>query len=162
MVGLLQVRDELGIREVGFPHPLVQAAVYEQLGPLRRVQLHSAAAEFVDEEGALLRHRVLAATPPDPGLAAELEAFARREAAVGAWASAAWALVEGSSLSPDREQREQRLLRAVDATIGAGDLLQAEAFARDVASFSSRRVAGRRARLPGRAARAARPRPRSC
>ena len=136
VVGLLEVRDELGIREVAFPHPLVQAAVYEQLGPLRRVQLHSAAAEFVDEEGALLRHRVLAATPPDPGLAAELEAFARREAAVGAWASAAWALVEGSSLSPDREQREQRLLRAVDATIGAGDLLQAEAFARDVASFT--------------------------
>jgi DNA-binding CsgD family transcriptional regulator len=136
VIGLLQVREDFGIREVGFPHPLVQAAVYEQLGPLRRVRLHAAAAEFVDEEGALLRHRVLAATPPDPALAAELEAFARREAAVGAWASAAWALVEGSSLSPDRAQREQRLLRAVDATIGAGDLLQAEAFARDVASFS--------------------------
>ena len=136
-VNLLHVREDLGIREVGFPHPLVRAAVYEQLGPMRRVQLHSAAAEFVDEEGALLRHRVLAATPPDPTLAAELEAFARREAAVGAWASAAWALVEGSNLSPDRESREQRLLRAVDATIGAGDLMQAELFARDVASFTA-------------------------
>ena len=135
-VGLLQVREEFGIREVGFPHPLVQAAVYEQLGPLRRMQLHSAAAEFVEDEGALLRHRVLAATPPDPQLATELEAFARREAAVGGWASAAWALVEGSNLSPTKDLREQRLLRAVDATIGAGDLMQAEAFARDVASFS--------------------------
>ena len=133
---LLQVREDFGIREVGFPHPLVQAAVYEQLGPLRRMQLHSAAAEFVEDEGALLRHRVLAATPPNTELAAELEAFARREAAVGAWASAAWALVEGSNLSPNREAREQRLLLAVDATVGAGDLHQAEIFARDVASFS--------------------------
>ena len=136
VAGLLQVREDFGIREVGFPHPLVQAAVYEQLGPLRRMQLHSAAAEFVEDEGALLRHRVLAATPPNPELAAELEAFARREAAVGAWASAAWALVEGSNLSPNREAREQRLLLAVDATVGAGDLHQAEIFARDVASFS--------------------------
>ncbi len=132
---LLQVDDELGIRAVGFTHPLVQAAVYEQLGPLRRVQLHGAAAAVVEDEGALLRHRVLAATPPDPRLAADLDDFARREAAVGAWASAAWALAEGSSLSVDREQREQRLLRAVDATIGAGDLIQAEAFARDVTSL---------------------------
>ena len=136
VAGLLQVREDFGIREVGFPHPLVQAAVYEQLGPLRRMQLHSAAAEFVEDEGALLRHRVLAATPPNAELAAELEAFARREAAVGAWASAAWALVEGSNLSPNREAREQRLLLAVDATVGAGDLHQAEIFARDVASFS--------------------------
>ena len=136
VAGLLQVREDFGIREVGFPHPLVQAAVYEQLGPLRRMQLHSAAAEFVEDEGALLRHRVLAATPPNTELAAELEAFARREAAVGAWASAAWALVEGSNLSPNREAREKRLLLAVDATVGAGDLHQAEIFARDVASFS--------------------------
>ena len=57
MAGLLQVREDFGIREVGFPHPLVQAAVYEQLGPLRRMQLHSAAAEFVEDEGA-------AAAPP--------------------------------------------------------------------------------------------------
>ena len=100
VVGLLQVREDFGIREVGFPHPLVQAAVYEQLGPLRRMQLHSAAAEFVEDEGALLRHRVLAATPPNTELAAELEAFARREAAVGAWASAAWALVEAATSAP--------------------------------------------------------------
>ncbi len=135
VAGLLLVREDFGIREVAFPHPLVQAAVYEQLGPLRRMQLHSAAAEFVEDEGALLRHRVLAATPPNAELAGELEAFARREAAVGAWSSAAWALVEGSNLSPNRELREQRLLLAVDATVGAGDLHQAEIFARDVASF---------------------------
>ncbi len=134
-VGLLHVRDEIGVREVGFPHPLVQAAVYEQLGPRRRVELHAAAARVVEDEGALLRHRVLAATPPDPALAVELDDYARREVAVGAWAGAVWALVESSTFSADRRQREERLLRAVDASIGAGDLIQAEAFARDVASF---------------------------
>ena len=123
-VGLVQVRDD-GLRDVGFAHPLVRAAIYEQLGPARRVQLHSRAAGLVDDEGAALRHRVLATAPPNPGLADELEAFARREARAGAWAGAASTLLEASRMSADRERREQRLLRAVDAMIGAGDLIQA-------------------------------------
>ena len=136
-VNLLNIPDEsTGIRGVMFSHPLVQAAVYGQLGPARRVQLHSAAAELVEDPAAVLRHRVMATTPPDPSLAAELEAFARRKAGVGAWAGAAWALVEASRLSSDREQRERRLLKAVDAMIGAGDLIQAEAFAQEVVGFA--------------------------
>lgn len=134
-LNLLQLRDDTGVRDVVFSHPLVQAAVYEQLGPARRVQLHSVAAGLVDDEASALRHRVMAVTPPDPGLVADLDAFARREAAVGAWAGAAWALLEGSRLSPDRAHREQRLLRAVDAMVGAGDLLQAESFARETVAF---------------------------
>ena len=78
----------------------------------------------------------MATTPPDPSLAAELEAFARRKAGVGAWAGAAWALVEASRLSSDREQRERLLLKAVDAMIGAGDLIQADAFAQEVVGFA--------------------------
>jgi ATP/maltotriose-dependent transcriptional regulator MalT len=94
------------------------------------------AAQLVDDEASSLRHRVMAVTPPDPDLVADLDAFARRQAAGGAWAGAAWALVEGSRLSRDRSQREQRLLRAVDAMIGAGDLIQAEAFAREAVAFA--------------------------
>ncbi len=155
-VGLLQVREEFGIREVGFPHPLVQAAVYEQLGPLRRMQLHSAAAEFVEDEGALLRHRVLAATPPDPELATELEAFARREAAVGGWASAAWALVEGSNLSPD-----QGSARAAPAPRGRrDDRRRGPDAGRGVRPrcglVQPGRLAGGRAGVPGHPARSAR------
>jgi DNA-binding NarL/FixJ family response regulator len=136
-VNLLKVPDDsAGIRGVMFSHPLVQAAVYGQLGPSRRVQLHSAAAELVEDPAAVLRHRVMATTPPDPALAAELEGFARRKAGVGAWAGAAWALVEGSRLSADRAQRERLLLKAVDAMIGAGDLIQADAFAQEVAGFA--------------------------
>ena len=156
VAGLLQVREDFGIREVAFPHPLVQAAVYEQLGPLRRMQLHSAAAEFVEDEGALLRHRVLAATPPNAELADELEAFARREAAVGAWSSAAWALVEGSNLSPEpgaaraataaRRRRHRRRGRPAPGR----DLRQGRRVVRPGG------VARRRARLPGHPARAPR------
>ncbi len=136
-VNLLKVPDDsAGIRGIMFSHPLVQAAVYGQLGPARRVQLHSAAAGLVEDPAAVLRHRVMATTPPDPSLAAELEAFARRKAGVGAWAAAAWALVEASRLSSDREQRERRLLKAVDAMIGAGDLIQADAFAQEVVGFA--------------------------
>ena len=39
-------------------------------------------------------------------------------------------------MSQDREQREQRLLRAIDAIVSAGDLPQASAFTHDVGSFA--------------------------
>ena len=38
-------------------------------------------------------------------------------------------------MSVDRAEREERLLRAIDAIVSAGDLLQASAFTRDVAKF---------------------------
>ena len=132
---LEQGTDKVEIWDVTFPHPLVQAAVYEHVAPTSRVRLHRSAAELVDDAGAALRHRVAATTPPDAALAADLDAFARLEMRWGAWASAASALVEASRMSPEREQREQRLLRAIDAIVSAGDLLQASAFARDVARF---------------------------
>jgi DNA-binding CsgD family transcriptional regulator len=132
---LLHVRGDFGICAVDFAHPLVPAAVYERLGPARRLQLHSAATAFVDADELLLRRRLLAATSPDPRLAAELEAFARREITVGAWATGAWALVESSRLCPEPELWQQRLLRTVDATIDAVD--QPQVFARHVQLFTS-------------------------
>ena len=38
-------------------------------------------------------------------------------------------------MSVDRTEHEERLLRAIDAIVSAGDLLQASAFTRDVARF---------------------------
>ncbi len=135
VVNLLRSNAEPGALVVTFPHPLVQAAVYGQLGQHRRDLLHTRAAELLDDEGAALRHLVAAAHTPDPRLAAELEAFGRREANVGGWASAAAALVEASRLSPSQAQRESRLLQAVDAMVGAGDLGQAGTFAREIMGF---------------------------
>jgi DNA-binding CsgD family transcriptional regulator len=149
---LLQVRGDFGIRSVTFPHPLVPATVYERLGPARRMQLHSAATEFVDANEVRLRRRLLAATAADPRLAAELEAFGRREIASGAWATAAWALVESSRLCPESEPWPQRLLRTVDATIDAVD--QSYTFVRHVPMFTPSvwrdAVRGYRAVLRGR------------
>ena len=54
---------------------------------------------------------------------------------MGAWAGAASALVEASRLSPTRPEREQRLLQAMDAMVGAGDLVQANAFAGEIVVF---------------------------
>jgi DNA-binding CsgD family transcriptional regulator/tetratricopeptide (TPR) repeat protein len=135
VVGLLQYRDEPGMWDLAFPHPLVQAAVYGQINPLQRARLHERAAGLLEDEGAILRHRVAAAGTADPRLAEDLEAFGRREAHRGAWASAASALVEASRLSPVRTQREARLLQAVDAMVGAGDLGQASTYAREIMGF---------------------------
>ena len=135
-LNLLRISDEIGISRLRFSHPLVQPAVYELLGPARRIRLHAGAAVIVEDEAAALRHRAMASIQPNAGLANDLETYARHESTVGAWAHAAWALAEGSRLSPGRRQRELRLLRAVDAMISAGDLIQAEAFARGVAAFA--------------------------
>ena len=67
--GCCTCTDKIEIWDVTFPHPLVQAAVYENVAPTSRVRLHRAAAELLDDAGAALRHRVAAATPPDPELA---------------------------------------------------------------------------------------------
>jgi DNA-binding CsgD family transcriptional regulator len=134
-IGLLHSTDKIDIWDVMFPHPLVQAAVYEHMSPTSRVKLHRAAAKLVDDEGAALRHRVAATTPPDDEVAAVLDTFARREMRWGAWANAASALVAASRMSSDRAEREERLLRAIDAVVSAGDLPQATAFTRDVARF---------------------------
>jgi DNA-binding CsgD family transcriptional regulator len=136
LAGLLEVRDEPGIRDVAFPHPLVQAAVYEQLGPAHRARLHQHAAGLVTGDGARLRHRVAAADPPDDTLAAELSDFAERQSRTGAWAGAASALVEASHLSSTPHRRERYLLRAFDAMIGSGDLVQSAAFAKEIAAFA--------------------------
>ena len=82
-VGLLQSTDKVDIWDVAFPHPLVQAAVYEHVSPTSRVRLHRAASELVDDPGAALRHRVAATTPPNGEIAAALDAFARQGDAMG-------------------------------------------------------------------------------
>ena len=46
---------------LAFPHPLVRSALYDALGPARRTALHLAAARLVDDEVAVLHHRVAAA-----------------------------------------------------------------------------------------------------
>ena len=133
--GLLSAAGGRGLSTLAFPAPMVRAAVYADLAPRRRQELHRAAASAVDDERTRLAHQVALTPFPDAGLAGGLEDFATRHAAVGAWSAAGEALVDASRLSPDRAGRERRLVQAVDALIGAGDLPQALAFSPAVENF---------------------------
>lgn len=122
-------------RQIEFPSPLTRAAVYTDMPPLRREQLHRHAVDIVDNEATRLIHRVAITPFADGGLADELEEFASRQAALGAWSIAGRALVDASRLSPRQTDRELRAVRAVDALVGAGDLPQAIAYAPAIESF---------------------------
>jgi ATP/maltotriose-dependent transcriptional regulator MalT len=56
---------------VGFPHPLLRASVYDDLGPVERRRLHSRAATVVGGAQGLV-HRVAATDGVDPALARDL------------------------------------------------------------------------------------------
>ena len=152
--GLLRWVDAPPIPAPAFAHPLVAAAVYDQIGPARRAQLHALAAELVEDEDVALRHLAAAAAGPDADLARRLEALAESKAAGQCLESAATGMVAASRLSPARAEREERLLRAVDWMLAAGDAAQARAFAAEVAGFAdgARRysIVGQLASLDGR------------
>ncbi|RCW45962.1 regulatory LuxR family protein [Halopolyspora algeriensis] len=132
---LLTVGVGRGLTTLTFPSPLVQAAVYADLQPLRRQELHRKAAEITENEGTRLMHRVAAAPFADAGLADELDEFASRQAALGAWSAVGDALISAIRLSPAQADRERRLVRAVDALVGAGELPKAIAFSPAIESF---------------------------
>ncbi len=96
---------------VAIRHPLVRDAVYAGITPTRRRVLHGRAAGMVSEP-ASWEHRVAALEQPDEGLAAELENQAGLEASRGHLALAATHLQWASDVSPDRDDRERRLLTA--------------------------------------------------
>jgi DNA-binding CsgD family transcriptional regulator len=114
--------EQSGTLTVGFPHPLVYAAIYQQLGPARRAGMHTRAAGLADDEPAQLRHRVRAASGPDPALAADLARAGRQHSAAGAWASAAEQLSTAARLAPSRADQEQFTLEAVECQLLAGEL----------------------------------------
>ena len=124
--GLLGLTVDQARSAVVFFEPGTAEAIYEQIIPSRRIALHRLAAEAVQPEGERLGHRVSATPGADEALALELEEFARRQALVGAWQEASTALFSASRLSRDIRSRNDRLLRAVDALVGSGNIAQAQ------------------------------------
>src|SRR5580704_8152257 len=106
--------------ELGFPHPLYRAAIYDDLRPAVRRGLHARAAAVV-VGGQRLAHRVAAAVGPDEQLAGELESAAVADADLGELVAAAWAFERSAYLSPDAGQRERRLLDAAGVQLIAAD-----------------------------------------
>jgi ATP/maltotriose-dependent transcriptional regulator MalT len=129
--GLLEAAHRSGSWEVGFPHPLVRAAVYDDLSPAERSALHARAAAQTSG-AASLDHRVAAALVEDPVLAAELETRAGAEAASGAVSAAGQHLLAAARLSPWPADRERRLLEATRLLVLAGDAAEAAAHASEL------------------------------
>jgi DNA-binding CsgD family transcriptional regulator len=108
-----------------FSHPIYRAAVYSDLPPSRRQELHRAAAEV--SGGQALAHRVAAADTADDALADEVEAMAVDEARGHRFGTAAAHLLSASRLSSAPEQAEARLLRAARLLLAAGQTAQVSA-----------------------------------
>jgi DNA-binding CsgD family transcriptional regulator/tetratricopeptide (TPR) repeat protein len=111
---------------IAFVHPLVHAAVRDDLGPARRRRLHQAAASLVPAPAALA-HRVAAAFGPDESLASDLQEAAREAARAGEVAQGAAWLVQASAISADRAAQERCLLDALAALVNSGDVTGAVA-----------------------------------
>jgi DNA-binding CsgD family transcriptional regulator len=118
---LLDVAGQGARTEVLFPHPLIRAAVYDDLSPIARRRLHLAAAQVV-AAGSAMNHRVAAADGPDPALAAELARLAETELGRGLATDAAQHLLWSGELEPTRHDAEERLLRAVELLLISGDV----------------------------------------
>jgi ATP/maltotriose-dependent transcriptional regulator MalT len=119
-----RARDELV-----FNHPLVRAAVYEDLPPAARRRLHLAAAGLLGAP-ASFAHRVAAAAGGfDDELATELIAAARASQAAGAPRQAAQYLGWAAKLDSDQGRGEQSLFGAVRLLIWTGDVRAAQEYA---------------------------------
>lgn len=128
--GLVVAGRSRGLPVVVFEPPFVAAAVLEQLGPARRAALHRHAAARVGDEAVALKHLAAAAAGPDAALAERLDEFARHRRERP---DAASALLAASRLSTTAAEREDRLLRAVDWMLLAGEVAWARVHADDVA-----------------------------
>jgi DNA-binding CsgD family transcriptional regulator len=105
---------------IAFTHPLVHAAVRDDLGSAQRRRLHRAAARLVP--AAALSHRVAAAVGPDDTLATDLEEAARKMTGASTVAQAAAWLAQASAASTGRAQQERRLLDALAVLVSSADV----------------------------------------
>jgi DNA-binding NarL/FixJ family response regulator len=111
---------------VEYTHPLLRTAVYVDLAPGRRRELHLRAAE-VTRWGTSWAHRVAASDSVDDELADELEAGAQFEVDRQARSLAAMYLSWSATLTSSRPRAEERLLRGVRLLIIDGQTSRAAA-----------------------------------
>jgi DNA-binding CsgD family transcriptional regulator len=122
---LLTIRDT-----VRFRHPLIRSAVYYGASFAERQRVHAslgAATDSVAHPDQRAWHLAMAATGPDEAVAAELEQAGERARQRGGWTAAAASFQRAATLTPDPADRGRRLLRAAEASSGAGALGQAQA-----------------------------------
>jgi DNA-binding CsgD family transcriptional regulator len=112
-------------RGLALAHPLYRAAIYTDLAPSRRQQLHRAAAEVLGGRVALA-HRVAAADAVDDALAAELEAAALEELFGGRFNAAGGYLLSAAQMTSPSLQAHGRLLMGARFLLAGGQTAQVE------------------------------------
>ena len=115
--------------------PVARAAILATLGETERARLHRVAAETVEDPADALAHLVDSRAVPDPAVSDRLDAVAAERARRGEWATAARLYALSSRSSVDPADRDARLVRAVDAAIGAGDVPTAAGWSAQIESF---------------------------
>jgi DNA-binding CsgD family transcriptional regulator len=121
---LVEARADVDGWIVAFRHPLIRAAVYDDLGPATRSRLHARAATVVREPDALA-HRVAAADGPDPALVAFLLERAGEDVRAARPGRAADRLLAAAGLTPPGAARDGLVLDAVDLLLRAGEVSEA-------------------------------------
>lgn len=128
-----------GLTVVGFAHPLLRAAVYGDLSPLRRQQLHLAAARELGPVAGL-PHRVSAADGPDDMLADHLVEGARDALGAGGTSVAARNLLWAAGVRSDRAAADRHLLSAARVLMADGQIGRAAGMRDQIAATSASRT----------------------
>jgi len=113
----------IGADGVGIRHPLVRSAVISATPFSQRRDAHLALARVltgVDDIDRRTWHRAAACLGTDAGIAAELDAAARRASRHSGFAAAAAAFERAAELSPDAVAAAGRLVGAGEAAFQAG------------------------------------------
>ncbi|MGP3963699.1 AAA family ATPase [Nonomuraea sp. 3N208] len=129
---LIEWRTRAGV-SLGFPNPLIRAAIYYDLGPATRRRLHLLAADLADDVVHRLHHRLAAADQVDEELVREVARIGRRQAAAGRWSSACGCLTRAVQLTGEGAARDRLIAEAVEALLAAGRPGDAGALAAQVA-----------------------------
>jgi DNA-binding CsgD family transcriptional regulator len=117
--GLVRVEDDT----LTFRHPLLRAAVYQDVPLGERLALHRALAGALtgpDDADRRAWHLAAASTAPDEQVAAELERVATKAGHRSGHAAAAAAYERAVRLTPDPADRVRRLVLAAEAAGAAG------------------------------------------
>lgn len=124
-----------GRRRCAFPHALIRAAVYQDIGASRRAGLHRAAVGLTTGSAALA-HRVAGCAGADGQLAADLAARADTERAVGQRPAATEHLLMAARVAGDRRSADRWLAEAVGLLIDQGDAARARGYAAQIAAMT--------------------------
>jgi DNA-binding CsgD family transcriptional regulator len=117
--GLVRVENDT----LTFRHPLLRAAVYQDVPLGERLALHQALADALDGPDVADRrawHLAAAITAPDERVAAELERVATQAGQRSGHAAAAAAYERAVRLTPEPADRVRRLILAAEAAGAAG------------------------------------------